>query len=463
VGLPTLSSRGAWTCAATVLLGAGVILGASGANAVPLEDAVMAGMTNPEIREAAANRRATDSELRQARGLYYPTVDLRGATGEEWADNPNTRGRSIAPGDDTDRWLWRSEASIALRQMIYDGNSTDSTVERQKARVKSAAGRVVERSEFLALDVVQAYLEVLRQTELVRLARDNVAAHQSTLNDIVSRVRAGRNSSADQSQSENRLTVAQSDYVEAQRRLDDARTTYLRLVRQEPTDLVRPVLPAAALPQTEEDAVKHALSSNPSIGVAELDRQAAVADSQIAEAPFRPRLDLEVVGSKGKNIAGQSGRNDDLTVMLVARWNLYSGGSDTARLAAARSHVEEAQERTHRFQLVAAEEARKSWTAMVREREQAAKLTDRVRASNGVLSAYRQQFNVGRRDLLDVLDAQNDLYAARTAALTADYSAQFAGYRMLAVAGSLLGALNVTPPAEAEGGRIEVKSEMPTR
>jgi adhesin transport system outer membrane protein len=454
----SVSSLKIWISAAAMVVAAGV---ASSASAASLEDAVAAGMTNPEVREAAANRRATDSELRQARGLYYPTIDLRGATGEEWAYNSNTRDRARNLATDSgDRWLWRSEASVALRQMIFDGFSTDNLVERQKARQKAAAGRVVERSEFVALDVVQAYLDVLRQTELVRLSRDNVTAHQNSLNDILSRVRAGRSSSADQSQSENRLTVSQADYVDAQRRLDDARTTYLRLVRAEPTELARPTVPAAVVPTSEEEAVRRALATNPSVGVAELDRQAAVSDSLAAEAPFYPRLDLEVVGSRGKNIGGISGPNDDFTVMLVARWNIYSGGADTARLGAARARVQEAQERENRLQLVAVEEARKSWTAMIRQREQAQKLAERVRASEGVFGAYRQQFDIGRRDLLDVLDAQNDLYAARTAALTADYSAQFAAYRTLAVSGQLLSALNINPPSESAGGRVELKPEM---
>ena len=430
---------------AFVLVGLSVVPGmGSSARADTLEDAVLAGLSNPEILEVEANRRATDSELRQARGLYYPSIDLRGATGEEGANNSNTRGRVGGGGDD--RWLWRSEASIALRQMIYDGNNTDNIVERQKARVKAAAGRVFERSEFLALNTVQAYLEVLRQAELARLSRDNVTAHQNTLNDVLSRVRAGSSSSADLSQSENRLTVAQSDYVEAQRRVDDANTSYLRLVRQQPTGLVRPAVPTTVLPQTEDDAVRRALKANPSVSVAELDREAAVADSRAAEANYLPRLDFEVVGSKGNNLGGIDGQNDDLTLMLVAKWNLYNGGSDSARVSASRERILEAQERTNRFRLVSEEEVRKSWTAMVRQREQTAKLADRVRAAESVYAAYRQQFDIGRRDVLDVLNAQNDLYNARSAALTADYSAQFATYRILAVCGDLLGALNIAPP-----------------
>lgn len=331
------------------------------------------------------------------------------------------------------------------------GSSTDNIVERQKARVKAAAGRVFERSEFLALSTVQAYLEVLRQGELARLSRDNVTAHQSTLNDVLSRVRAGSSSSADLSQAENRLTVAQSDYVEAQRRVEDANTTYLRLVRLAPTGLVRPATPTDALPQSEDDAVRRALKANPSVTVADLDREAAVADSRAAEASFLPRLDFEVVGSKGHNVGGVDGQNDDLTIMLVARWNLFSGGSDSARVAASRERIMEAQERTNRFKLVSEEEVRKSWTAMVRQREQTAKLVERVRAAENVYTAYRQQFDIGRRDILDVLNAQNDLYNARSAVLSADYSAQFAAYRILAVCGDLLNAMKIAAPKEADG------------
>jgi hypothetical protein len=95
---------------------------------------------------------------------------------------------------------------------------------------------------------------------------------------------------------------------------------------------------------------------------------------------------------------------------------------------------------------------------MTRQREQVGILRERVQSAEGVLDAYSQQFNVGQRDLLDVLDAQNDLFNAKSELVTAEYSELFAGYRLLAVTGDLMAALNIPYPEEARGAGSTMSS-----
>jgi adhesin transport system outer membrane protein len=97
---------------------------------------------------------------------------------------------------------------------------------------------------------------------------------------------------------------------------------------------------------------------------------------------------------------------------------------------------------------------------LVRQREQAKVLAARLSSAEGVLAAYRQQFSVGQRDLLDVLDAQNDVFLARSAHTTALFSALFAGYRVVAVSGELLAAFKIKDPNEGAGGRAMAKRGM---
>jgi adhesin transport system outer membrane protein len=417
-----------------------------------LEEAVRAGLANPEVREAAASRRAIAHDLREARALYYPTLDLRGSVGPEWFDTPTSTS--------DDHWLWEREGSVLVKQMLFDGYSTSSEVERQQARVSAASARVVERSEFIALDVVQAYLDVLRQIDLVRYAEDNVRSHVTTNKDVQRRVSAGRSGVGDKRQAESRLAQARADLVNAQRRLDDARAFYTRLVGSEPLDLKKPTLSEKIFPTTLQQALNDTAASNPSVTVALRDIEAAEARARSTNAPFWPRLDLEVTGSQGHNIDGLQGDNDSFSALLVARWNLYSGGGDTARRRAALERVTEARERMMKIKIKADEETRRSWNALVRQREQAKVLAARLSSAEGVLAAYRQQFSVGQRDLLDVLDAQNDVFLARSAHTTALFSALFAGYRVVAVSGELLAAFKIKDPNEGAGGRAMAKRGM---
>ena len=444
VGFP-VAARGTATLGLCAILGI-TVAWVDPARATSLEEAVKMSLSNPEVGEAQANRRAVDQDLREARGLHFPTVDIRADTGPSRVNNSTTR--AINSDDD---WLWRRQASLIVVQKLFDGGNVSNQVDRQRARVAAAAARVTERSEFVGLDAVQAYLDVLRQIELVRLAEENLRANVSKFEDVRSRVRAGRSSIADQRQSENRVAQARNELVGAQRRLDEARAQYLRVVGAEPTALSRPTLSAGLLPIDVAAALEKAQRRNPSIIAASREVEAADSLVRVNDAVWWPQVNLEMTATNGSDVGGLRGSNDEYLALLVARWNLYSGGSDTARRSGSMERATEARERLHASILKSDEETRRSWIAMTRQREQVGILRERVQSADGVLNAYSQQFNVGQRDLLDVLDAQNDLFNARSELVTAEYSELFAGYRLLAVTGDLMAALNIPYPEEAQG------------
>jgi adhesin transport system outer membrane protein len=439
-------TRRVGACAA---IGMFCMAGSGVASGQTLSEAIADGLKNPQVREAAANRRSIDAELRRARSFYLPTIDARGATGEEWTNSPFTRNRQRAPGDDGDAWLRRDELSLTLRQMVFDGWSTDSSVERQKARVSAAASRVNERSEFIAADISEAYLQVLRDLDLVRFTTENVAAHERLSGDVRGRVQGGRSGVGDQRQTETRLASARADRSDTLRRLEDSKAGFIRLVGMPPVSLRQPTLPEALVPKTLEEAIQRAKDANPSVRVARLDVLAALAEIDETSAPFWPRLDIELSGARNHNIDGIRGMSNDFTAMLVARWNLYRGGGDVANRTAAIERVNEARERVLRFDRQSEEDVRRAWNAFTLYRQQEIDLSERVTGAEQVLQAYSQQFNVGRRELLDLLDAQNDLFLARTSLATARQARLFAGYRLLALTGDLLRSLDLTPPAEA--------------
>ena len=181
-------------------------LWADPAQSMTLKEAVeIAINTNPEVGSVSNNRRAIDEELRQGRALYLPQIDLRAATGPEYSDNVTVEAR----GKD-DITLVRKEGSATLSQLLFDGFFADSEVEKQIARVESAAHRVNETSEFIGLDAVEAYLEVLRHRARVEIAENNVQVHRQRLDQVRARADAGGGNIADVRQAEARLSNAES-------------------------------------------------------------------------------------------------------------------------------------------------------------------------------------------------------------------------------------------------------------
>ena len=140
----------------------------------------MAVQTNPSIGEAAANRRATEAELRQTQSTLLPQVRLDASVGPERLNNPATFPlNNITPTLNNGQWVAGAQGSVFIRQLLFDGFTSLHEVWRQTARVDAAAARTHERSELTALDASEAYLDVVRYTRLVALAQENVAAHRT--------------------------------------------------------------------------------------------------------------------------------------------------------------------------------------------------------------------------------------------------------------------------------------------
>jgi len=409
--------------------------------AMTLKEAVeLAITTNPDVGSVANNRRAIDEELRQGRALYLPQIDLRGATGAEYSDNATTQ----AEGRDH-RTLWRKEASATLSQLLFDGFFADSEVEKQIARVESAAHRVNEASEFIGLDAVESFLEVLRHRARVVIAEGNVTVHRQRLDQVRTRADAGGGNIADVRQAEARLSNAESSLNQVRGDLRDAEALFIRVVGQAPDTLEDPTIPADVVPQDVETAVALAIENSPTVQFARSDVKAAEADVKQQNASLYPDIRLEIGGSANDDIDGRTDDEYDATALVVLRYNLYRGGADVARIREFKYRQAEALDRLRQNERKVAEDTRVSWNAMEVSRNNVVILRREVEANEQTRDVYKQQFEIGQRGLLDLLDADNELFLAQDSLVTAEYTELFANYRLLASQGSLQRALGLTP------------------
>ncbi|HEX6144068.1 MAG TPA: TolC family outer membrane protein [Geminicoccaceae bacterium] len=415
--------------------------------ALTLEDTVEVALaTNPEVGVVAADREAIDQELRQARALYLPSLDLRGAIGPEYTNSPATRAR---PGDDNSETLIRMESQVTLTQMLFDGFSTRSEVDRQLARIDSAAYRVREAGEFIALDAIEAHLNVLRNEALVELAEQNVIEHQRILGQVGQLERQGGGTIADVRQTEARVAAANSALATAVGNLRDARAIYRSVVGIPPEDLALPDPPVAAVPGGAEAAAADAFVGNPTVRIAEADIEVARAELQGARSGYYPRLDLEMGAGANRDIDGIEGSDVDAQALVVLRYNLFRGGGDIAREREAFARLREAREVLRRAKRAAEEDARVAYNAFLTAQDRADALEAQAVATRSTRDAYAQQFDIGQRSLLDLLDAENELFIARSNLITAQFTELFAVYRVLAATGDLLMVMDVDAAKES--------------
>lgn len=433
----------------------------NGLYAQSLEQSVALALdTHPDIRQAFARFKSKEEDVNRASAGYLPTVDITAGYGYEYTDSPSNR-RSDLGFDNGETELARGEFGISLRQMLFDGMFTSSEVKRTKFEASAEQWALISTAEDLALSVSRAYLNYLKTQQLVTLSEKNVDSHQQIFGQIKERTDSGMGSIADLSQVTGRLARAQSNLIAARNNHQDARAEFISLTNIMPDDLVMPVPDADMLPTDRLSGLTFAIERHPIIKSAQQDINAARAYSGSVEANYYPKLSLELAANADNDLAGEDGVNrfgpnvgghrNDLTLMLRMRYNLYSGGKDVALERGAAYKITEAQEINYRAHRQVTESYRLAWNAYEMLGLQKQYIQQHVITSKDTQDAYQQQFSLGQRNLLDLLDTENELFQARKDYLDASFDELIARYRLLNVTGQLLESLRVTRSTAWQG------------
>jgi len=411
-----------------------------------LREAVAVGIsTNPEYGVVAASRRATDEELEQGEALFLPSVDLNGEIGFEHTDDVGTRSGS---GDNEEN-LVRRDVGITLTQMLFDGWESHYEVKRQQARVISSAERVRETAELIGLSIVESYLEVLRQRQLLLIARENVADHINILEQIQDGVKAGRSTRADGEQAKARLAAARATESSTLEALRIAQAQYRREVGDAAGDLQLPVIPFESLQEDVDQEVQKALAHSPTLDIFTSDIEVAYAEAQGTKSTQYPQLDLRLNARTGSDIGGVDDEDSSASALVVLNWNLYRGGADVARAREFVHRHQQSKESRAEAARAVENDVRQTWASMISSGERAAQFASQAAANVEVVKAYKDQFNIDRRTLLDVLDAQNELFVSSSNTVNSEFLEMLAVYRLLALKGHLLPSLGLEYPRES--------------
>jgi len=434
------------SCAAIIAFSSPV-MAQNAPSQMSLSEAISAGvMTNPEYGVVAATRRATDEELEQAKALYLPSIDFSGDTGYEYTKDVGTENRA---NDDDDESLWRYEAGLTLTQMLFDGFETKYENERQKHRVQSSAHRVRETSELVGLSIVEAFLEVIRQRELLSISRDNVSEHLAIMDLIQDGVDAGRSTQADLEQIKARLASSRAQESTIRQQLRIAESNFRREVGDDPRDLVLPTVPVNSLAPNVDEEVKTAITQSPTLDIFSSDVKVAYAEYKGTGSTLYPQLDLQLNARQGEDLGGVEGKDRSASALVVANWNLYRGGGDVARVREFTHRHQVAKERRADTARAIEDDVRQTWARMVSAGERAREFASQAAANSEVVRAYKDQFSLDRRTLLDVLDAQNELFVSRTNTINSEFLEMFSVFRILGLKGQLLPTLGVAYPRES--------------
>jgi adhesin transport system outer membrane protein len=396
--------------------------------------------SNPQIKAEINRKSIRQYELRQAQAGQYPRVDLLAAVGNE-----NSKNRFTEAAGETDYVdLTRQEEAFVVTYNLFEGFDTTSDIDKSEARVRSANHQLHNLTEQTALSVANAYLRVMQYQELVKLSEETLGIHLQLYKKVKSRSLSGVGRKSDINQAMGRVARARANLVADRASYMNAVSRYLRITGDTPTDLVKPETWDDKLPVSLDAAVDAALENNPVVKAAMADMDAAQSQKKQARSGYYPHFDLVFEQSRGENLDGIEGVEKDYSLMLKMRYNLFNGGYDAARSKQALSQLNESRDNYDDVRRKVTESMRLAWSSYESVKQQMPYLREHVKSIAATRSAYSDQFKIGRRSLLDLLDSENELYQANRSLITAEYDYLVSAYRILANMGKFVDQFELT-------------------
>ncbi len=402
--------------------------------------------TNPVVQERLSNFRSTQQDLDIAKSEWLPSLDYRATIGRNnggdiFKSNPGKEWKQNA----SDASYANYTNSLKLTQNIFNGFSTTSKIDYQEARILASANHYVENVNDIAFQMSGAYIDVLRSYQLLQNAKDAVAINQKIYEDVQSLYDQGLTTKSEMTKIYAALALAKSNLVVQQNNTIDREFRFKRVLGRD-VDVRELSLPALdiLMPSDIDEASKLAIENNPSLIVSHYNTKAAEALYVQKKSKYYPSVDIEAEQlldnhskSHGKGAPYES-VDDRQRIMLVLNWNLFNGLADQADIQKSRSEINREVETHKDLKRQTIEGLSLSWSAYELLGEQLKDLYNYYDYSKDTLESYQSEYEMGRRTLLDLLSAQNDLISSKSQIINAQMDKLFAQYRILDAMGLLV-------------------------
>ncbi len=387
-------------------------------------------LNNPQIAAERASLRAVDEGVAKAKSGWRPQVFAKGSLAV--GHKKTTPMPGFGQNYDSE------SVSITLTQPVFNGFKTVEGVKRAKAAVRAGRQNLLAVEQKVLLDAAVAYLNVVRDRQILALRQRNIAVLREQLKATEARFKVGEITRTDVSQSRAAVAKARADAAQARAQLAASEAAYAQAVGHKPGKLYFP-RHCPKHPRSLRAALGRAGRLNPSILAASYNAQAARHGVKVAFGDLLPSVSLQAQLSASRNKAEgfAASKTRDARIMGSISIPLYQGGLVYSSVREARHKANAARlgvlvaRRAVRRQVVAA------WNNLVAARQVIAATRARVKAARLALDGVRQEYKVGSRTTLDVLNSRQELLDARVASVSARAAEMTAAYSLLAAIGDL--------------------------
>lgn len=385
--------------------------------------------SNPEVQLRYHKFLEAGYEQEVARGNFLPDAGIV-STYRNQEEMVKLSGNTATP---------RMNNELVLRQMIFDGFATSNDVKRLGHASRVRYYELQSAMQSITLDFLRAYIDALRYRELSQFAKDNYVVHKQLYDRIQERVTAGVARKVDLEQAAGRLALAEANLLTEMTNLHDVTARMQRLYGDLPPDtLEAPVFFSSGVEASVTEALKLAYLQNPDLLSAIEDIQAKEREINTNEARYMPRLDLQARKNLGTSSDGQNSTAAADLLELTMNFNLFNGFSDrnlvkqtAEKLNGSRDQRDKACVDTRQIVSIA-------YNDIGQLKEQKIYRERHTNSIENAREAYRKQFDIGQRTLLDLLDTENEYFQSKRSLANAQYDMQIAYARVYAGQGELL-------------------------
>ncbi|HZV61586.1 MAG TPA: TolC family outer membrane protein [Methylophilaceae bacterium] len=391
--------------------------------------------SNPEVQAQYHTFRAAEYERDVARGELLPHADINSTYRRQEDVGPNIGNTNIP----------ERQTQLILSQLLFDGFATRNEVNRLSHAARVRYYELLATMQNIALEVVRTYIDIQRFRQLVSFAQDNYIVHKQLFDRIQERVEAGVGRRVDLEQASGRLALAEANLLTELTNLHDVEARYQRLVGElPPATLLDVDFYKSGVSPTATEALQLAYQQNPSLLSTIENIIAAQREVASRRGVYSPRLDLQARKNLDVSSDGANSTSAADVLELTLRFNLFNGGSDKAAVNQTLERLNNSEALRDRACVDTRQELVIAYNDIQRLKEQLIYRDQHQLAIEKAREAYRKQFDIGQRTLLDLLDTENEFFQARRTYAVTEKDLYIAFARTYATQGELLARLGVS-------------------
>jgi outer membrane protein len=366
----------------------------------------------------------------QAKSGWRPTVEAQASVTRNW-QGTNSRLTGNTKSEFTSR-----NFQITLNQPVFDGFRTENAVREAEATVAAGNQNLLAVEQEVLLNAATAYMNVLRDREIVTYRRQSVGYFDEQVRAARARFNVGEVTRTDVSQAQARRS--QAKFRSGRGHWQPAGIgCQLREICRRQAGQAALSGPVAARAQVIARCRGYLFGDKPADSGRCLQRGGG--HRQYRRAQVRPAAPAWLSGPvfgfcRTKSILRDSEQGSVGGVLSIP---LYDGGLTYSRIREAKETASQRRLEVMDARRQVREQVVRAWHLLKAAAATIQAASDAVTAQRVALDGVRQEAQVGTRTTLDVLDAQNELVNAQVALANARRDRIVAGYQLVAAIGRM--------------------------